>query len=96
MKFSNYKKYTNWEYWPSYIFYIPVIPYACYLALKAKSFGFFSAVNPAIKGSGNGFESKYATVQLLPEKYKPKTIYVKIGDKTSVAHISRSFTPSAA
>ncbi len=82
MKFPNYKKFLNWEYWPSYMFYLPVIPYACYLALKARSFGFFSAVNPVIEGSGNGLESKYNTVQLLPEKYKPKTIYIKIDDKT--------------
>ncbi|WP_299522861.1 D-alanine--D-alanine ligase [uncultured Lutibacter sp.] len=82
MKFLNYKKNANWEYWPSFMFYLPVVPYACYLALKTKSFGFFSAVNPAIEGSGNGLESKYNTVQLLPEKYKPTTIFIKKGDKT--------------
>jgi len=74
----NFKKIRNWEYWPSYMFYIPVVPYAFYLALKSRSFGFFSAVNPAIKGSGNGLESKYETVQLLPKKYKPTSIYIKI------------------
>ena len=75
----NLKK-TNWEYWPSYMFYVPVAPYAMYLALKSRSFGFFSAVNPAIEGSGNGLESKYDTVQLIPTKYKPKTIFIKAGD----------------
>ncbi len=75
--------FKNWEYWPSYMFYVPVVPYACYLALKARSFGFFSAVNPCIEGSGNGLESKYETVQLIPEKYKPTTIFIKKGDKTS-------------
>ena len=39
----NFKKITNWEYWPSYLFYGPLLPYAFYLAIKAKSFGFFSA-----------------------------------------------------
>jgi len=77
----NFKKIRNWEYWPSYMFYIPVVPYAFYLALKSRSFGFFSAVNPAIEGSGNGLESKYETVQLLPKKYKPTSIYIKIGSK---------------
>ncbi len=79
MKGIGFKKYTNWEYWPSYMFYVPVVPYAFYLALKSRSFGFFSAVNPAIEGSGNGFESKYDTVQLIPTKYRPKTIFIKIG-----------------
>jgi len=79
----NYVKLTNWEYWPSFMFYIPVVPYAFYLALKSKSFGFFSAVNPVIEGSGNGLESKYKTVQLLPKEYKPTTIYIKHGGTTN-------------
>ncbi|PHQ55725.1 MAG: D-alanine--D-alanine ligase [Lutibacter sp.] len=81
MKGIHFKKYTNWEYWPTYMFYIPVVPYALYLALKSRSFGFFSAVNPSIEGSGNGLESKFETVQLIPEKYRPKTIYIEIGEK---------------
>ena len=83
MQLINLKKITNWEYWPSYMFYLPVVPYALYLALKSRSFGFFSAVNPAIEGSGNGLESKFQTVQLIPKKYRPKTIYVKNGTKTA-------------
>jgi len=79
--FCNLKKFTNWEYWPSFMFYIPVVPYALYLAIKSRSFGFFSAVNPAIKGSGNGLESKYDTVLLVPKKYSPKTIFIKKGMK---------------
>ncbi|WP_372802614.1 D-alanine--D-alanine ligase [Lutibacter sp.] len=73
-------KITKWEYWPSYMFYIPILPYAFYLALKAKSFGFFSAVNPSIEGAGNGLESKFKTLQLIPKKYCPKTIYIAKGE----------------
>ncbi|MBK5208993.1 MAG: D-alanine--D-alanine ligase [Flavobacteriaceae bacterium] len=80
MGISNLKKITNWEYWPSYMFYVPLLPYAFYLAIKARSFGFFSAVNPSIEGSGNGLESKYKTLQLLPQKYCPKTIYMAKGE----------------
>ncbi|WP_456378806.1 D-alanine--D-alanine ligase [Lutibacter sp.] len=83
MLLFNTKKYTYWEYWPSFMFYVPVVPYAFYLALKSRSFGFFSAVNPCMEGSGHGLESKYDTVQLLPSKYKPKTIFIKIGTETS-------------
>ncbi|WP_456462531.1 D-alanine--D-alanine ligase [Lutibacter sp.] len=79
--FCNLKKFTNWEYWPSFMFYIPVVPYALYLAVKSRSFGFFSAVNPAIEGSGNGLESKYDTVLLVPKKYSPKTIFIEKGTK---------------
>ena len=76
MNISNFKKILQWEYWPSYMFYIPVLPYAFYLALKSRSFGFFSAVNPGIEGSGNGLESKFKTIELVPNTYKPKGIFV--------------------
>jgi hypothetical protein len=81
MAFFKLKKRMEWEYWPTYMFYIPLLPYGFYLALKSRSFGFFSAVNPSIEGSGNGFESKYDSVQLIPEKYRTKTIYIKTGEK---------------
>ena len=80
MGIHNVKKITNWEYWPSFMFYVPLLPYAFYLALKARSFGFFSAVNPGIEGSGNGLESKYKTIQLLPSNYCPKSIFVEKGE----------------
>ena len=80
MGIPSLKKFTNWEYWPSYMFYVPLLPYAFYLALKARSFGFFSAVNPGIDGSGNGLESKYKTIQLLPVKYCPDTIFIGKGE----------------
>ena len=69
-------KIKNWEYWPSYLFYLPNIPYAVYLAFRAKSFVFFSATNPAIKHSGNGSESKFSTIQLIPEEFRPVSILI--------------------
>lgn len=64
------------------MFYVPILPYAFYLAIKSRSFGFFSAVNPGIDGSGNGLESKYKTVQLVPQEYRPTTILLKKGIPT--------------
>lgn len=80
MGIRNLIKITNWEFWPSYLFYVPLLPYAFYLAIKARSFGFFSAVNPGMEGSGNGLESKYKTIQLLPSNYCPNTILVEKGE----------------
>ncbi|MFY7669656.1 D-alanine--D-alanine ligase [Tenacibaculum sp. MEBiC06402] len=79
LKKINIEKYINWEYWPTSMFYIPNLPYAFYLALRAKHAAFFSAANPAIKSSGNGTESKYETIQLVPEKFRPKSVLVKVG-----------------
>ena len=66
----------SYEYWPSYLFYIPILPYAIYLAIKAKSGGFFYATNPGLENSGDGTESKYKTLQLIPPKYCPDTVFV--------------------
>ena len=82
MKKSNtIQKLTNWEHWPSAMFYIPNLPYAFYLALRAKHLTFFSATNPCIKSSGNGTESKYETILLVPEKHRPKSVLVKATTK---------------
>ncbi len=56
------------------MFYVPNLPYAFYLAAKAKHTAFFSAANPCIKSSGNGTESKYKTIQFVPEKHRPKSV----------------------
>jgi hypothetical protein len=56
-----------------------MIPYYLYKALKARNLIFYLATNPAIKYSGNGTESKYKTIELIPEKYRPKTVFVKEG-----------------
>ena len=74
MKKYKLHKALNWEHWPSSFFYVPNLPYAFYLAAKAKHTAFFSAANPSIKSSGNGTESKYKTMLLVPEIYRPKSV----------------------
>ena len=63
-----------WEHWPTYMFYLPLIPYYLFKVLKAGHPVYYLAANPGIKYSGNGTESKFKTLQLIPEKYKPKSI----------------------
>ncbi|TYP96995.1 hypothetical protein C7447_1058 [Tenacibaculum adriaticum] len=73
---SSIEKILNWEHWPSSMFYVPNLPYAFYLAIRAKNITFFTATNPGMKSSGNGTESKYKTILLVPEKYRPKSILI--------------------
>jgi hypothetical protein len=80
LKIKKLHKVFYWEHWPSSMFYIPNLPYAFYLAAKANHAAFFSAANPSIKSSGNGTESKFTTVQLIPKKYRPKSILHKESD----------------
>ncbi len=55
---SNWRRMTNWEFWPAYVFYPPVVVYVVWLMLKHRSLTLFTASNPAIPGGGFIGESK--------------------------------------
>lgn len=69
-------KLFSWEYWPFWLVYLPAGFYFVYLALKARSFFFFSAANPTIEHGGMLFESKWKIFQLIPPELYPTTVYV--------------------
>ena len=71
-----FTKFFHSEHWPTYLFYVPLIPYFLYKSILARSLTFFLAVNPAIKYSGMGTESKYKTLGLLPKAYIPKSLLI--------------------
>lgn len=81
---SFFIKLFSWEYWPMWIVYFPVSFYYIYLALKARSFFFFSASNPSIETGGMFFESKWSIFQLIPKKYFPATILVNKDDDINI------------
>jgi membrane protein DedA with SNARE-associated domain len=62
---SSYRRLTRWEFWPLWIFYIPIVVYIIYLGLKHRCLTLFTAVNPAIPESGFIGESKSAILQGL-------------------------------
>jgi len=70
-----YIKLTHFEHWPSWIFYIPVWIQHIWLSLKTRSLFFFLSTNPAIDGFILS-DSKFKTLQLVPDAYKPKMLYV--------------------
>ena len=72
-------KFFHWEFWPVYMFYIPIAYYALYHALKQRSWTFIALANPGIKNGGIGTESKYLTQQLIPAKHVPKTLFFSGG-----------------
>lgn len=69
-------KLRSWEYWPMWVVYFPLGFYYTYLAIRARSFFFFSASNPSIETGGMFFESKWSIFKLMPKHYFPKTILV--------------------
>ena len=70
-----YIKLTHFEYWPSWFFYIPVWIQHGWLAIKTKNLFFFLTTNPAIDGFILS-DSKFKTLQLVPNAYKPKMLFV--------------------
>ena len=72
-------KLLEWEHWPTFMFYVPLIPYYIISSIKAKHPVFFLTINPAIKYSGHGTESKYETIQMIPQIYRPLSILIHSG-----------------
>lgn len=69
-------KYSKYEYWPWLLFYIPVLPYWLYLAIKNKSLAYFTVANPGIELGGFYGESKTEILNLINKHYLPKAISV--------------------
>jgi len=74
--YLNLKEKFNWEHWPTYMFYIPLLPLYIYYSLRSGSFTYFVAANPAIKNGGDATESKFETLKLLPKNMIPKSVFV--------------------
>lgn len=69
----------NWEYWPSWAFYLPLAPFFAWQALRSGHPCFFSAANPGLFAGGIGLESKFITWQMLPPELRPATVLARPG-----------------
>lgn len=84
---------SHWEYWNSYVFYLPVLPYLFYLWVKARSVFFFNAANPGIEYGGMIMESKWKIQKDAPSVFFPETLFVDPGDDLSqlIERIDKQF-----
>src|SRR3982751_442913 len=76
----------NWEYWSFNTIYLPIIIYWAWLAIRARSFFFFSASNPSIENGGFLMESKKSIYDMLPEGSYPSTRLLKAGTSFNCAY----------
>jgi len=76
-----YGKLVNYEYWPTWFFYIPIGVYVLYLMTKSRSVVYFTNVNPSIKDSGIANYSKFGVLKHIPEAHKPKGILVRNNER---------------
>ena len=69
-------KTVNWEFWPTKSFWFPLWVYGPIMAIRSGHPCYFTAANPGIYTGGLGFESKFKTIMLIPERYRPKSIII--------------------
>lgn len=60
---------TEWEFWPPWLFYLPVVLWCVWLAVRHRSPLAFTAANPGIPHSGLVGESKEAILRELPAEH---------------------------
>lgn len=61
----SFLKISKLEFWPTWIFYLPLVPYVCYLILRFGSIRNVAISNPGILFGGIAFESKSAILSML-------------------------------
>ncbi len=71
-------KIIYYEYWPFWLFFLPLVPYWIYLSIKAKSLTYFTAANPGIIHGGVFGESKIEILDKIDPKYRPTTLFFKV------------------
>lgn len=59
----------RWEFWPTWFFYLPVVPYIAWLSLRHGGFRTITAANPMIPHGGIVGESKYDIMRQLPGEW---------------------------
>ena len=73
-RWRRFKIQTSWEFWPVYIFYLPVVFIWLWQSLRSRDLFFFTLTNPGLKTGGFFGESKSSILQHIPDEFKPKTI----------------------
>lgn len=72
----------RWEFWPSWIFYLPLIPYLVWLSIRYRSCTIWTAANPGIPLGGVIGESKSAILAHLPAPWIIPTRLISDGKMT--------------
>ena len=68
----------SWEYWPVYIFSLPMVGIWIWYAIRARDFFFFSLTNPGIPTGGFFGESKSAILAHIPADAKPAALLLRM------------------
>ena len=71
----------GWEFWPPWLFYIPVLAWGLWLAVKYRSLTVFTAANPAFPDGGLVGESKSGILGAIGDRARvARTVVAGEGD----------------
>jgi RimK-like ATP-grasp domain len=73
----------NYEYWPFWILFSPIVFYWLYLSLRARSLTWFTATNPGIELGGFFGESKINILKKIPSEYLPVSLFFEAGSNVN-------------
>lgn len=73
-------QWRRWEFWPAWLFNVPVALWAVLLALRHRSLTVFTCANPGIEDGGVVGESKSAILARLPQRWVLPWATIGAGD----------------
>jgi membrane protein DedA with SNARE-associated domain len=69
----------RWEFWPTWLFYLPVLPWIGWLMVRYRSLTVWTAANPGIPDGGIVGESKFDILANLPKAWVVPTALLEPG-----------------
>ncbi|MBI5862986.1 MAG: VTT domain-containing protein, partial [Planctomycetes bacterium] len=84
----------RWEFWPAWLFYIPLAPWIAYLAIRHRGLTIPTAANPGIQPHGGIVgESKFEILSKLPTEWVvPTTLVLPGPPETRARELARVMT----
>src|SRR3546814_20997553 len=73
----------RWEFWPAWLFYVPIVGYILWLGLRFRQPTAFTASNPAFESGGVVGESKAVALGALMERAKDLVASFDLLDRKS-------------
>lgn len=78
-----------WEFWPAWVFYLPLVPWYLALSVCYRSFTVWTAANPGIPAGGVVGESKSDILAKLPTEWIVPTLLIPVGEHSDRVRIVR-------
>lgn len=86
-----YTRLTHWEFWPSWLIYLPLVPYILFLAVRHRGLRTCTHANPGIPNGGIVGESKGDILNLLPYGWIQPTALIQPGPvATRLSHLQEA------